>query len=447
MMLSATKMMRYVRLVFIFLFMLFCGFGLWGQSLAWANGGFDIPNVKDDFNQFEQESPPEREKPIETKSNESKGFWESITQPISDGWNWLKDTVSGAWEWTKEQIAAFWDWFVGVLSKLTEVVVDALKAVWDWIVEFKEYIAFAGVLILGVVLCFVAPPLGVGVLSGMAISFLIGAGLNGWKIDETTFMEAAIGGILGLVGGGITAGVARGLASGLGQRLITGITSSRILGPLANGFSRIVGKLPQPLQQILGRGGMIGAVEGAGTSIADDMMRGRGINWGNAFLSGLLGAAMVGVGAFIIPKVTNAFPNSPFAGLFKKCVVYQVPTGNFALALSKISCFQDGSGNFDVKAFNEKIAKMPPNERVALIREVASEIAKKNNWKKDTNISRKNNRDVYYDPKSKQYYAVDTQHGTFEVVNRRGKHQQEVDFNLNQTKGEDKSGRHNLIVK
>ncbi|MCY8006241.1 colicin E3/pyocin S6 family cytotoxin [Bacillus haynesii] len=48
------------------------------------------------------------------------------------------------------------------------------------------------------------------------------------------------------------------------------------------------------------------------------------------------------------------------------------------------------------------------------------------------------------DSKTGKYYAVDTQHGRFEIVNKRGKHQGEVDFNLNETKPADKLGRHDL---
>ena len=50
-------------------------------------------------------------------------------------------------------------------------------------------------------------------------------------------------------------------------------------------------------------------------------------------------------------------------------------------------------------------------------------------------------------PKTKDLYAVDSQHGTFEHCNRRGKHLGEVDFDFNNTKPADTSGQHDLIVK
>ena len=67
-------------------------------------------------------------------------------------------------------------------------------------------------------------------------------------------------------------------------------------------------------------------------------------------------------------------------------------------------------------------------------------------WTGSKNVSRKNNRDVYTDPKSKDLYSVDTQHGRFEHCNKRGKHLGEVDFDLKPTKGPDNSGGHDLIV-
>ncbi|WP_396464583.1 T7SS effector LXG polymorphic toxin [Bacillus sp. SG20032] len=105
------------------------------------------------------------------------------------------------------------------------------------------------------------------------------------------------------------------------------------------------------------------------------------------------------------------------------------------------------SSTFDVTSFEKKMYSMNINEKIAFIRETAAPIAKQNGWKKDAKLSTINKRDVYYDSKSKTYYALDTQHGRFEVLNKRGKHQGEVDFNLNPTKEADKSGGHDLRMK
>lgn len=178
-----------------------------GSGEVVAGGSFDVPKVNDGFNQFKQDSPSHQEQTGSTPSVEKeKGFWDSVTQPFADAWDWTKDKLTGVWKWTKEKASAFVNWLASVLSKITEVVVDTLAATWDWIVKFKEYIAFAGVLILGNVLCIFALPLGIAVLTGMALSLLIGAGFNDWKLDKTVFLEVAIGGLLGLIGGDITAG-------------------------------------------------------------------------------------------------------------------------------------------------------------------------------------------------------------------------------------------------
>ncbi|MBA4603656.1 hypothetical protein [Thermoactinomyces mirandus] len=116
---------------------------------VYAGGSFDVSKVNDGFNQFEQDSPSQQEQTGSTPSvEEEKGFWDLVTQPFADAWDWTKDKLSGAWKWTKEKASIFVNWLASVLSKITGVVVDTLADTWDWIVKFKEYIAFAGVLIL-----------------------------------------------------------------------------------------------------------------------------------------------------------------------------------------------------------------------------------------------------------------------------------------------------------
>lgn len=58
---------------------------------------------------------------------------------------------------------------------------------------------------------------------------------------------------------------------------------------------------------------------------------------------------------------------------------------------------------------------------------------------KDNKLSKMNGRDVYKGSDG-TLYALDTQHGHFEVVNpKNGKHLGEVDFDFNQTKRSDKT--------
>ncbi|MBA4601724.1 HNH endonuclease [Thermoactinomyces sp. AMNI-1] len=106
------------------------------------------------------------------------------------------------------------------------------------------------------------------------------------------------------------------------------------------------------MQQVFGKAGLIGSVEGAGTSIADDLLHGRKINWKKALLSGVAGAALVGAGAFIIPKVepivnkvTTAFQKAPVVQAAKRvddCLPFayqQQPVNYTALAMSPFAEF------------------------------------------------------------------------------------------------------------
>ncbi len=62
-------------------------------------------------------------------------------------------------------------------------------------------------------------------------------------------------------------------------------------------------------------------------------------------------------------------------------------------------------------------------------------------------LTKLNNRDVYRGADG-NLYALDTQHGRFEVVDpQNGKHLGEVNFGMAQTKPADKSGKHDLKVK
>jgi len=101
-----------------------------------------------------------------------------------------------------------------------------------------------------------------------------------------------------------------------------------------------------------------------------------------------------------------------------------------------------------VREFEKKISKMPPGERVAVVREKAGKIAKERGWEKvERKILRSNGkRQIYRDKNTENLYSVDTQHGRFEVLNEDGVHLGEVDFAFNPTKGPDVSGGHNIRI-
>ena len=104
-------------------------------------------------------------------------------------------------------------------------------------------------------------------------------------------------------------------------------------------------------------------------------------------------------------------------------------------------------GNQTVAQFEKNISTFPPGERVAHIKSAAASVTKKNGMTKDSKLSKMNGRDVYK-AKDGSLYALDTQHGRFEVINHKnGRHMGEVDFDFVQTKRPDTSGGHDLKVK
>lgn len=101
-----------------------------------------------------------------------------------------------------------------------------------------------------------------------------------------------------------------------------------------------------------------------------------------------------------------------------------------------------------VNHFEAGLAKLPPGERVAQVKQMASSVVVSNGWVKDNKLTKMNNRDVYKGSDG-YLYALDTQHGRFEQVNAKsGKHQGEVDMGMKYIEGsKDISGSHDLKVK
>ncbi|WP_411556351.1 hemagglutinin repeat-containing protein [Pantoea agglomerans] len=101
-----------------------------------------------------------------------------------------------------------------------------------------------------------------------------------------------------------------------------------------------------------------------------------------------------------------------------------------------------------VGAFEKSLANLPPGERVAIIKQAAPKVAAENGMVKDSQLTKKNGgRDVYRGQDG-NLYALDTQHGRFEVVSPKGKHLGEVDFSMQKIPNSiDKSGGHDLKVK
>lgn len=99
-------------------------------------------------------------------------------------------------------------------------------------------------------------------------------------------------------------------------------------------------------------------------------------------------------------------------------------------------------------SFEKSLVNLPPGERVAQVKQTAQAVAADNGWKKDSQLSRINGRDVYR-AEDGNLYAVDSQHGRFEKVNgKTGSHMGEFSMlELKPTKPADTSGQHDLKLK
>ncbi len=93
--------------------------------------------------------------------------------------------------------------------------------------------------------------------------------------------------------------------------------------------------------------------------------------------------------------------------------------------------------------YYKKATRLSAGDRVALHQTTGKEIAESNGWKKNSKVSELNRRHVYED-NSGNLYALDTQHGEFELLNSKGQHQGAIDFSGELKKTADNSGGHDL---
>ena len=100
----------------------------------------------------------------------------------------------------------------------------------------------------------------------------------------------------------------------------------------------------------------------------------------------------------------------------------------------------------EAKDFERSLVGIPDGEKQAVILNTLRDVANENGLVKDGQLSRMNGRDVFIAPDG-NLYAVDYQHGRFEVTDSRGKHLGEVNISLEPTKPADKTGGHDLKVR
>ena len=77
---------------------------------------------------------------------------------------------------------------------------------------------------------------------------------------------------------------------------------------------------------------------------------------------------------------------------------------------------------------------------------MAEQVASSRSWTRAKNIERLNpKRTIYTD--GINFYSLDTQHGRFEKLNKKGKHMGEVDMCLNEKGKQDSSSEHDIRIK
>jgi RHS repeat-associated protein len=96
--------------------------------------------------------------------------------------------------------------------------------------------------------------------------------------------------------------------------------------------------------------------------------------------------------------------------------------------------------------FYKSVKNLAPGERVAKYKEVGEQVAKNNDWQKNSKLSKKNGRDIYTSTDGSTHYSLDTQHGEFEVLDSRGKHQGSIRFDGTKGNPADISGKHNIKI-
>lgn len=101
----------------------------------------------------------------------------------------------------------------------------------------------------------------------------------------------------------------------------------------------------------------------------------------------------------------------------------------------------------DAEDFYKSASKLAIGERIAKFKDIAKQTAAENKWSRNSLLEKKNPGRTIYTDENGLNYSLDTQHGRFEVVDIKGKHQGEIDFSGKQTKTADLTGQHDLNVK
>jgi hypothetical protein len=278
---------RFLRSFFALLVLLAGSFALASGTGYAEPGGFDVPKVNEDFDQFEHNPGPQKQQPIHNTDvqAEEKGFWDKTAEFFKDGWEWVSEKGSEFIHWTKEKVAAFWEEIKSIISKITDVAVNALASFGNWIMEHKG-IALIVLTIVGIVAAVVGFVVGAAVAVTTGVSILFGilvSGIISWISGNELFgdemlTDMLLGGVIGVLSAlfGWAAG-SGAIASNVGRWLGTRIPW------LGKAFPKMFG-------------GAVGA--GVDQSLWDIFKTGK-INWKNTAIAAVFGFGIVFGGEYI----------------------------------------------------------------------------------------------------------------------------------------------------
>lgn len=292
------------------------GLGFFTSGIGYAalsGGGFIVPEINDDFEQFNHTPETPKEQPInENAQGEKSGKLDWLTKPVKKGWQWLKNTGSKAWKWTKKAASAVWEYVIepiwSVIKTVIIVVVyfvfGVLKALWDVVVGIVGIVVGIITFIYGMItspketwnnfldalgniwdaIVNIDDTLG-GLWNSITESFVRDV-INGDAKSRAEWFGYAAGQILlALIG---TKGLDKAAKAGKAGRL----------GKVGDG---LINKLPEPVQKVFSKETWKGWANTARSYFSR-----LNINWKNAAVTGTVGLSLVGAGFFVVPRVAPA---------------------------------------------------------------------------------------------------------------------------------------------
>jgi hypothetical protein len=329
---------RFLRSFFVLLILLAGSFALVGGTGYAEPGGFDVPKVNEDFDQFEHTPAPQKQQPIHNTEvqAEEKGFWDKTTEFFKDGWEWVSEKGSEFIHWTKEKVADFLEAFEKILSLLTSVVIvvgsffkGLGKSLWDALKGIVDIIAHP-IETLKNLFYAIAHPIDTikAIWQSVSESFIRDV-IHGDAKSRAEWFGYALGEIVLAV---------------VGTKGADKVGKMARASKLARKGSGLLEKLPAPVQKV-----QKVFTKDFWKNAASTLSRKLNINWKNAAITGVTGTALTVLGYFGIPKIAPAAMK-----VYKKldCLVYEQPADSYVAMMllpSGKSCGDKGISNTESK--------------------------------------------------------------------------------------------------